>query len=151
MLKIFFDADVLFSLSYTKNPMSGTKRIILQGYLEKYFFITSAAVIEETRRNLTLYNADYVKRLGELLEDFNFWVIKILDGKLVDVYKDSIDQKDTHVLVGAIQSNADYLLTFNKKHFLTPRFKKLNLKLQIVTPKEFIEKVMLPLVRLLGH
>lgn len=144
MLKIFFDADVLFSLSYTKNPTSGARRIILQGYLEKYSFITSAGVIEETSKNLSSYNnSDYLKRLGEILEDFNFWVIKILDEKLVDLYKDIIHEKDTHVLVGAIQSNADYLLTFNKKHFLTPRFKKLNLKLQVVTPKEFIEKVIL--------
>lgn len=144
MLKLFFDADVLFSLSYTKNPMSGTKRIILQGYVEKYAFITSNAVIEEARRNLSFYNnVEYIKRLGELLEDFNFWVIHVLDEKLVDVYKGVIHQKDTHVLVGAIQSNADYLLTFNKKHFLTSRVKQLNLKLHIVTPKEFIEQVML--------
>lgn len=144
MLKIFFDADVLFSLSYTKNPMSGTKRIILQGYLEKYSFITSAKVIEEARKNLSSYNnPDYLERLGEILEDFNFWVIKILDEKLIDLYKDIIHEKDTHVLVGAIQSNADYLLTFNKKHFSTRRFKKFNLKLQVVTPKEFIKKVIL--------
>ena len=144
MLKIFFDADVLFSLSYTKNPMSGTKRIILQGYLEKYSFMTSAKVIEETRKNLSSYNnPDYLERLGEILEDFNFWVIKIIDEKLVDLYKDIIHEKDIHVLVGAIQSSADYLLTFNKKHFSTQRLKKLNLKLQVVTPKEFIKKVIL--------
>lgn len=142
MLKIFFDADVLFSLSYTKNSMSGARRIILQGYLEKYSFTTSVKVIEETRKNLSLYNnPDYLERLGEILVDFNFLVIEILDEKFIDLYKDVIHKKDTHVLIGAIQSNADYLLTFNKKHFLTPRFKKLNLKLQVVTPKEFIEKV----------
>lgn len=145
MLKIFFDADVLFSLSYTKNPMSGTKRIILQGYIEKYAFITSNAVIEEARRNLSFYNnVEYIKRLGELLEDFNFLVIHVLDEKLIDVYKGVIHEKDIHVLVGAIQSNADYLLTFNKKHFLTSRLKQFNLKFQIVTPKEFIKKVILP-------
>lgn len=144
MLKIFFDADVLFSLSYAKNPMSGARRIILQGYLEKYFFITSARVIEEAKKNLSTYNSsDYLKRLGEILEDFNFRVIKVLDEKLVNLYKDIVHEKDTHVLVGAIQSKADYLLTFNKKHFLTPKFKKLDLKLQVVTPKEFIEKVIL--------
>ncbi len=144
MPKIFFDADVLFSLSYAKNPMSGAKRIILQGYLEKYFFITSARVIEETRKNLSTYNnSDYLKRLGEILADFNFLVIEILDEKLVDLYKNIVHEKDTHVLIGAIQSKADYLLTFNKRHFLTPKFKKLDLKLQVVTPKEFIEKVIL--------
>lgn len=144
MPKIFFDADILFSLSYAKNPMSGAKRIILQGYLEKYFFITSARVIEEAKKNLFAYNnSDYLKRLGEILADFNFLVIEILDEKLVNLYKDIVHEKDTHVLVGAIQSKADYLLTFNKKHFLTPKFKKLDLKLQVVTPKEFIKKVIL--------
>lgn len=144
MPKIFFDADVLFSLSYTKNPMSGTKRIILQGYLEKYFFITSIRVIEETRKNLSTYNnSDYLKKLGEILADFNFRVIEVLDEKLIDLYKNVVHKKDAHVLVGAIQSKADYLLTFNKKHFLTPKFKKLDLKLQVITPKEFIKKVIL--------
>ena len=142
MLNIFFDADVLFSLSYTKNPMSGVKRIILQGYLDKNSFITSAKVIEETRKNLSSYNnPDYLERLGEILADFNFLVIAILDEKLIDLYKNVIHEKDTHVLVGAIQSRSNYLLTFNKRHFLTEKFKKLNLKLQVMNPKDYIEKV----------
>lgn len=144
MVRIFFDADVLFSLSYTKNPLSGVKLVLLHGHLEKYSFITSVQVIEEVRKNLSSYNNPYYfKRLSEILEDFDFRMIKVLNEKLINLYKDIVQQKDTHVLVAAIQSKADYLLTYNKRHFLTLKFSQLNLKLQVMNPKEFIMKVIL--------
>jgi predicted nucleic acid-binding protein len=144
MSKIFFDADVLFSLVYSQNPLSGAKRVLLHGYLEEYSFITSFQVIEEVRKNLSAYNnPSYLKKLKELLEDFNFLIIKILNEKLINLYKNVVHQKDLHVLIAAIQAEADYLLTYNKKHFLTSKFIKLNLKLQIMNPKEFITKVIL--------
>jgi len=144
MSKIFFDADVLFSLVYSQNPLSGAKRVLIHGYLEKYSFITSFPVIEEVRKNLSVYNnPTYLKKLKELLEDFNFLIIKILNEKLIDLYKNVVHKKDLHVLIAAIQAEADYLLTYNKKHFLTSKFIKFNLKLQVMNPKEFITKVIL--------
>jgi predicted nucleic acid-binding protein len=144
MAKVFFDADVLFSLAYTKNPLSGARLVLIHGYLAKYSFITSIQVLEEARKNLSSYhNLYYLKRLAELLEDFNFQMVEVLNEKLFNLYKDVVHQKDVHVLVGAIQSEADYLLTYNKKHFLTAKFNKFNLKLQVMNPIEFIKEVIL--------
>jgi len=144
MAKIFFDADVLFSLVYSQNPLSGAKKVLLHGYLEKYSFITSLQVIEEVRKNLSTYgNPAYFKKLTEILEDFDFRMIKVLNEKLINLYKDVVHQKDLHVLIAAIQAEADYLLTYNKKHFLTSKFSQINFKLQVMNPKEFIMKVIL--------
>lgn len=144
MIRVFFDADVLFSLSYTKNPLSGAKFVLLHGYLAKYSFITSIQVLEEVRKNLSSYNNPYcLQKLSKMLEDFDFQMIEVLNEKLFNLYKDIVQQKDLHVLVAAIQSEADYLLTYNQRHFLTPKFRKLNFKLQVMNPKEFIMKVIL--------
>ncbi len=47
------------------------------------------------------------------------------------------DPFDDHVLEVAINSNADAIVTFNKKDFLEAE----NLRMKILTPKEFLEEL----------
>lgn len=140
---ILFDADVLFSLCYSKNPLSGAKRILLFGYREKYHFVTSYIIINEVRRNLINCkdNKESLIKLKDILIDFNFQIVQRIRESLITEYTGIIHAKDRHVLAAAIQAKADYLLTFNKKHFLTAGFRKLNLSLQIMNPKDFIKQV----------
>lgn len=138
MAKIFFDADIIFSLCYSKNSQSGANKVIAFAHGNKIDLLTSSLVVEEVRRNLP---RGLLSRLGELLDLFRFSIIKTVDYDLSNKLADVVDEKDAHVLAATIQSQSNYLLTFNKRHFLTEKFKKLNLKLQIMDPKDYIEKV----------
>lgn len=138
MVKIFFDADVIFSLCYSNNSQSGANKVIAFAHGNKIDLLTSYLVIEEVKRNLP---SALLSRLGELLELFRFSIIETVDYDLFNKLADVVNEKDAHVLAAVIQSQSNYLLTFNKRHFLTAKFKKLNLKLQVMNPKDYIEKV----------
>ena len=49
------------------------------------------------------------------------------------------DIKDTPILAGALQSNAESLITLDRKHFMSEKLKSASLPIQILTPKDFIE------------
>lgn len=144
MIRIFFDADTLFSVSYTKNPINGVKRILLENQISSLEFTTSQAVINEATENLKKYNAPHsIRKLHDLLKDFNFHILKNINKEQLILCNDLVNEKDVHVLAGALQASADYLLTYNKKHFLTKNFLAKKVKLQMMNPKDFITKVVL--------
>jgi len=56
----------------------------------------------------------------------------------IDAYADLIDEKDVHVLAAAVRSGADWLLTLDRKHFMTTKVKRARLKVLIATPGDFL-------------
>lgn len=66
---------------------------------------------------------DYLCRVGKHIELFYLW-----RPYLKDPY-------DDHVLEVAIQSNSEFIITYNKKDFKKAEF----LGIKIVTPKEFLK------------
>lgn len=49
-----------------------------------------------------------------------------------------IDEADAPILAAALKSDADCIVTWDKRHFLNPRVRK-NVEMEIFTPGEFIE------------
>lgn len=49
------------------------------------------------------------------------------------------DIKDAPILAGSLKSNADFLVTLDRKHFMSEKLKSADLPVKILTPKEFIE------------
>jgi len=49
-----------------------------------------------------------------------------------------INKKDAHVLAPAITGKSDFLLTLDRKHFMTPNFKMANFDCIILTPGEIL-------------
>ena len=49
--------------------------------------------------------------------------------------------KDAHVLAGALECSADYLLTLDRRHLLTPSILAANLPVRVLTPGDFLNEV----------
>ena len=49
-----------------------------------------------------------------------------------------INKKDAHELASAITGKSDFLLTLDRKHFMTPNFKMANFDCIILTPGEIL-------------
>jgi len=86
---------------------------VLKGYLDKADY--SDEVIDDF--------LDYLCRVGKHIELFYLW-----RPYLKDPY-------DDHVLEVAIQSNSEFIITYNKKDFKEAE----SLGIKIVTPKEFLK------------
>jgi len=51
-------------------------------------------------------------------------------------------EKDAHVLAAALDSRADYLLTLDRRHFLTPAVHAFAAPMRIATPGDFLQTLL---------
>ena len=109
MDRIFLDANVLFSAAYRE--LSGLARLWA---LDDAELLTSAYAVEEARRNLAIDRREALARLERLTTP-----ISLVDApqslKLPAHIR--LEPKDQPILLAAIHSKADYLLTGDARHF----------------------------------
>ena len=104
---------------------------------KKLKLLTNPSVIQEAVEHLDKLKIDPIK-LERLLSQ-NIVVLKAspsrsFQEKFSKVVK---DPDDVHVVAGASLSGANFLVTLDKKHILTPPVRKLLNPMQVVSPKEF--------------
>ena len=139
--KIFFDADALIAGSASK---AGSSFILLQlCELNILHGLSSSQVVEECRVNIQkkLPEAEHifeqiVERSLEVLENPN-------PGE-IEKFNNMSHPKDLPILVTAILSKADYLVTFNTKHFRPDP----NFGLTVIKPGDLFHKIRLILNQL---
>ena len=106
-MKVFLDANILFSSS---NPQSAT-RFLLDIILSKYEAVVNDHVMEEARRNLKIKRADQEKELvipcSRITMTSSFTMIQM----------QALPEKDIPVISGAVGSKCTHLWTGDKKHF----------------------------------
>ena len=52
-----------------------------------------------------------------------------------------VGEKDAHVLAGALECSADYLLTLDRRHLITPGVQAAGLLLKVMTPGDFLKEI----------
>ena len=106
-MKVFIDANILFSSS---NPQSAT-RFLLDIILSKYEAVANEHVVEEARRNLK------IKRSGQEKELLILCTRISMTSAFTLIQIPSLPEKDIPVIGGAAGSNCTHLWTGDKKHF----------------------------------
>ena len=137
-LKIFFDADALIAGSASQ---TGASFLLLQLCEIKILRgLTCRQVVSECRRNLA-------KKLPQAIPIFDEIIKRALEIKKNPTldeqkkYRHMAHPKDLPILTSAIKSRADYLITFNTKHFFPDRGHQLT----ILEPGEMLQKIRLML------
>lgn len=127
-MKAFLDADVLFAALYSDK---GSSRAVLN--LPDIELITSHACVEEAERSLFL---KYELRL--LVQD-TFPTVEINSfGKNFAEYSHLVlDEYDRHVVAAAANTKANFLLTFNTKHYLKNKIED-ELGIVVMQPKHLL-------------
>ncbi|MEK7617531.1 MAG: putative toxin-antitoxin system toxin component, PIN family [Patescibacteria group bacterium] len=136
--KIFLDANVWFSAAMS--PQGGSFlicRLAEAGLIQAF---ANNHVLEEAERNLLLKALkklnDYYRLIKTAAPKIstispNPVLVKKLDGLL--------PAKDMPVLAGALDAEADFLVSLDKKHILQPKLKNLDWPFQILSTKEFFK------------
>lgn len=136
MKTVFLDSSVLFSA--VNSPTGGSSKLFT---LNKIQLTTSPLVLVEVERNVR------EKLQSHHLERFFMLVskIKILEqtpnNKQIRQAEKVIVKKDAVILAEAKQANTDYLVSLDKKHFMSPSVEKFLGETKILTPKMLIEKL----------
>lgn len=134
--KIFLDSSALIS---GLNSPTGAAGIILSVFQVGDFFIyISNQVFEEVHRNIQI-------KFPLLKERFLAFLmakpIFVPNPSLKEIKKAEslIHSEDAPILAAAIKSKPDFLITWDKKHFLKEKVIS-NVSFTICTPEEFLQK-----------
>jgi putative PIN family toxin of toxin-antitoxin system len=137
--RLFFDSSVL--IAGIISPKGGSGLIIKACLVGGFTPLVSQAVFIEVERNLTEnFSKKALGYFDYLVIDIQWTLIPIPPEKLIYRYSKIINKKDAHVLAAAITGKSDFLLTLDRKHFMTPSLKMANFDCIILTPGDFIKR-----------
>ena len=136
MIKVFFDASVIFSALHSSEGAS----FILAKLVKKGIItgIITETIIEEVCRNAEKLNKVTLSNIYQFIADYDFIVFQALTTQTNPLTR-TIQEKDQHVISGAIITHCDYLVTFDRKHLNNPATKKLFLEVKILSPQEMLK------------
>ncbi|MDO8283323.1 MAG: PIN domain-containing protein [Thermodesulfovibrionia bacterium] len=136
-LRIFLDTSAL--IAGIVSSKGAAREILRLAEADIIDVVISKQVIVEADRNiaskLTHMLADYRKYMKALSPEL------VHDPSAQDIQKYArlINKDDAPILTAAELSGSDYLVTWDKKHFISANVKK-GVTVQIVTPGEFLKE-----------
>ncbi len=138
--KVFLDVSVFVTAA---GSVSGGSSLILEVCKGHYFSaVTSRKILLEAQINIRKkLPSEALLRFYKEIASLNPEIIKPPSNEKLSQYNDVIALKVRHVLVGALESKSDFLITLDHKHFQTETIRKANLPISILTPKEFLELI----------
>jgi len=141
IVRVFLDSNVILSGLLSDK---GSPRTILDLLTLKLPFLvgsTGRFNLIEIERNLEKKMPGILSVYKRYLPKLNLKIIPLPQPEELREFSDKIANKDVPVLVSAIRSKADFLVTGDKQHF-----QKLKLtgdySFKIVTPSEFIDLIL---------
>ena len=140
MKRIFFDSSVLFSAMYSSR--GGSYRLVQLVLKGNIVGITSQTVIEELYENMHKIRKASKQEVDVFIQIHKLIVRERIAHKEIEQYINLVEEKDIHVVVGALVTKCDFLVTLDKKHLNNAKTKKLfSRQIHIVSPKELLRLV----------
>ena len=143
MRQVFADSSVVIAgaISHT----GASRDVLTMAEIGLYQLVLSRQVVDECERNLQKKYLAALPYLAKLLGHMNVLIVSDPAPVALTPWLTAIEIKDLPILVAALQSQVDCLLTLNPKDFI-PRLAQAT-GLTIQSPGEFIEE----LRRLIGE
>lgn len=121
------------------SPTGSARDVINLGLTKKLELYISEWVLEETERNLKLKAPKAVGYFEKFRESLIANLVKPKLSQVIKVAK-IVEPKDAPVVAAAIISNANFLVTYDRKHLLKYKAKiKRHFKIGVVTPDEVVK------------
>jgi predicted nucleic acid-binding protein len=140
MIRVFLDANVLFAGSASPTGASALiLRLALRGRIE---VTVSRLVLREAERNLRLKRPPKdLNAFHRFLKQAALRVIPNPPETAWRRYEGVIHPKDVPVLAAAVASQAAYLVTLDRRHFMTTAVREMVPGLAILTPGDFLREL----------
>jgi len=124
---LFLDANVLISAAWKENS-----EIALIWKMERVRLVTPSFVMGEVQRNL--HQVSQIERLRVLMRSVQILPLEALPDLPEAI---ALPEKDRPVLAGAVQAQADHLVSGDKRHF-GPLYGKSIHGVRITAPTELL-------------
>ncbi len=138
MITVFFDASVLFSGLYSS---TGSSRALLELVKGKIIYgLTSKTVIDELEDNIQKF--DHRINIDLLINEYGILIREKISNDEIKPYTSIIEEKDCHVVAGAILTGSQYLVTLDKKHLDNQIIKEKINDVKIISPRDLLVKIL---------
>ena len=141
-MKVFLDANIFFAGA--RSPKGGSGFILELAKKKKLEIITvNHALLEAERNILKKLGPQYLNRHYQNLLEIKPKIqsIEFVTLKEINKLRKLIPSKDIPILLGAILSGTQFLITLDRKHFLgNEKLKKIKLPFKILNPGEFLRE-----------
>jgi predicted nucleic acid-binding protein len=139
VIRVFFDASVLFAAGYSATGYSRDLiRLAAQGRIQ---MVVSQDVLTEVERNMQRKAPERVATYHALLGLIDLEIVADPSKEEVWVVEAYVVQKDAPIVAAAINAHPDYLVTYDRRHLLDPPEVAEKSGLNIVTPEVIVETV----------
>jgi putative PIN family toxin of toxin-antitoxin system len=149
-VRVFLDSNVILSGLISDK---GAPRICLDLLTLKLPFLSGSTGrfnLMEIERTLKKKMPKMLPLYRKYLPLLNLKIIPLPSPQEIREFSGTIADKDVPVLVSAIQGKADFLVTGDKRHFQSLKGGK-NYPLQIVTPAEFVDRILPEILQEMGQ
>lgn len=137
MRSVFLDANVYFAGCASPHGASALVLQLARGGLVR--LVASRLVLREADRNLRRkHTRGSVAIFRRFLKDTEIRVVRPPSEKVLARYEAAIHPKDVPVLAAAVEAQTDYLVTLDRKHFLTASARSHAPGVKILTPGDFL-------------
>ena len=138
--RLFLDASVLIAAAGSKT--GGSALILELCRHRKARVVSSRLVLLEAERNIrTKLGRDALLRFYQEIASLDLELIETPTQDEIADQIQIIDRKDAHVLAAAVKGHVKFLLTLDRKHFMSSKVRHAGLPFQIITPGEFLSSL----------
>ena len=110
--------------------------LVKRGFI---YGLTSKTVIQELEENLHKFNQQI--NIDLLINNYRILIREKISNIEIGPYRGVIEEKDCHVVAGAVLTNCQYLVTLDKKHLDNSIIKNKIKNVKIISPKELLRKI----------
>jgi putative PIN family toxin of toxin-antitoxin system len=136
MTRVFLDANVLFSAAYSATGAS--REILRRALRHEIDIVVSRYVLKETRRNLEHKAPQAVDAFKELISLLSVEMEADPSPSKLQAAASYINLKDAPIIAAAVNAEADYLVTLDRRHFIADPAVAQRSGLSIVTPDQLV-------------
>lgn len=135
-IRAFVDTSVL--IAGLASPAGASGAVLDLCEAEVMEMVVSRQIIVEADRNFSAKLPRLVGRFRRFMRDLGPVMVEDPGEDSVKRAAKVVGRKDASILAAAKESGVDFLITLDKKHFLSPRARK-GAGLPVVTPAEFLQ------------
>jgi predicted nucleic acid-binding protein len=137
--RLFIDASVFIAAAGSKT--GGSVLVLELGRRSMVQVISSRLVLLEAERNIQAkLTREALLRFYREIASLKLDLVEFLARHEIHAKEQIIHPKDAHVLAAAEKGYAEFLLTLDRKHFMSARVLHAGLPFQIVTPGDFLRR-----------
>ena len=134
-IKVFIDTNVL--IAGVASVAGASAAVLDLCEAEILQVVVSRQVLVEADRNFSAKLPNLVIQFRRLIQNLAPLMVEDPPVKAVEKAASLVDRKDAAILAAAMESEVDYLITLDKKHFLKREVRN-NIPLIVCTPAEFL-------------